>query len=243
MLTNSAKLGSYLVDKDGNTLYYYGLDVNGSTSSCLGGCLAVWPIYYEANVKVGPGLNAADFTAGQTAGGQKQTYYKGWPLYYYAAPTNGQFVRESAGATSGEGIGGDWFVARPDYSVMVAKGAVVDKATNTRATKLYLMDTQGHTLYTYAKDSRLPSTKESNCQGGCATEWPVFYQAKITAPSSLAASDFGTITRPDGPNGTTRPQTTYKGMPLYYHSGDGAVPGKTTGETSGGPDAWTVAAP
>ena len=224
-------------------MYYYGLDVNGGTSSCQGGCLTVWPLYYEASVKVGPGLNAADFTLGQTAGGQKQTYYKGWPLYYYATVANGQGVREPAGATGGEGIGGDWFVVRPDYSVMVAKGTVVDKATSKSINKLYLVDTQGRTLYTYGKDSRLPSTRESNCQGGCATVWPIFYQANIVAPSSLKGSDFGVITRPDGPNGATRPQTTYKGMPLYYYDGDGSKPGKTTGETSAATDVWTVAAP
>jgi predicted lipoprotein with Yx(FWY)xxD motif len=87
----------------------------------------------------------------------------------------------------------------------------------------YLTDSKGMTLYYYTKDT----DGQSVCYGGCATAWPIFNADTITVPSSLNASDFGTITRTDG----TR-QTTYKGWPLYYWQRDKAA-GDMTGEGVG----------
>lgn len=238
-LTTDAKLGSFLTDGQGNTLYYFALDVAGSSNCGTAACAANWPVFYTPTITVGAGLNAADFTTGKTAGGQSQTYYKGWPLYYYTTPTNGQNVREQPGQALGNGLGGVWYVVRPDYTVMMAMGAVLNKATNKTSTKTYLIDPQGRTLYTFSADAAHPATQASNCTGGCTDAWPIFYQASPKAPSCLQASDFGTITRTDGPNGTTRLQTTYKGMPLYYFVADNAVRGKVEGE---GGD-WAVAMP
>lgn len=241
-LANNATLGNLLVDGQGNTLYYFAPDVNGSNACTSPGCVATWPVFYAATVKVGDGLNAADFSSGQTADGRSQTFYKGWPLYYYAPTANGQNVREAPGETRGNGVGNVWYAVRPDYSVLVASNAVTNKNTNQTATKRYLADAAGRTLYTFGKDVRLPATQPTNCQGGCAAAWPVFYQANIVAPSGLQASDFGTITRPDGPNGT-RLQTTYKGQPLYYFASDNAVRGKAEGDGVGSGDLWSVALP
>lgn len=242
-LKSDATLGNFLIDKQGRTLYYYGLDVAGS-SKCLGGCLNVWPIYYEESLQVGPGLKAADFTSGQTASGQKQTFYKGWPLYYFATSTNGQWAAEPAGTTGGEGVGKDWFVMRPDYTLLVAKNAIINQASNQANTKIYLIDTKGHALYTYSKDGSQPASQPTNCQDGCITSYPVFYQAKVVVPSTMKASDFGTLTRTDGPNGGTRLQTTYKGQPLYYCAADNSVPGNAVGDgVSSNGDTWSVALP
>jgi predicted lipoprotein with Yx(FWY)xxD motif len=52
-LAASASLGNYLVDKDGRTIYVFANDANG-TSSCSGGCEAIWPAF---NVT---GLTSAD---------------------------------------------------------------------------------------------------------------------------------------------------------------------------------------
>jgi predicted lipoprotein with Yx(FWY)xxD motif len=60
-------------------------------------------------------------------------------------------------------------------------------------------------------------------------------------PTALSINDFGAITRPDGSNGTTRQQTTYKGVPLYYFVNDNATRGKTEGE--GVANLWSVATP
>ncbi len=75
----------------------------------------------------------------------------------------------------------------------------------------YLVDNRGITLYWVTLDS----IGKSNITGSALTIWPVFYTANITVPSSLDASDFGAIQRPDG-----KMQTTYKGWPLYYYYQD-----------------------
>ena len=241
-LADNATLGSFLTDGAGNTLYYFALDVNGSNACGSATCAAQWPVFYDAELKVGPGLSATDFSAGKTADGRDQTFYKGWPLYYYAPAANGQNVREPAGATNGNGVGKVWYVVRPDYSLMLATNSVTSKSTKQTSTKSYLIDPQGRTLYTFGKDARLPESQPTNCQGGCIATWPVFYQATIATPSGLKASDFGTITRTDGPNGTTRQQTTYKGQPLYYFTPDNSVRGKAEGDgVNGGGDLWSVA--
>lgn len=84
----------------------------------------------------------------------------------------------------------------------------------------YLTDSSGMTLYYFTKDV----AGNSVCTGGCLNAWPTFYAPDLTAPSSLQASDFGTITREDGSS-----QTTYMGWPLYYFAGD-KNPGDMKGE-------------
>ena len=70
-----------------------------------------------------------------------------------------------------------------------------------------LVDSQGRTLYLFAKDS---GTK-SACSGACATAWPpVRDSGKPTAGTGLNASLLGTAPRSDG-----NPQVTYNGHPLY----------------------------
>jgi len=75
-----------------------------------------------------------------------------------------------------------------------------------------LVDSKGESLYFFSKDSK----NVSNCpDGSCTDIWPVFYQENLTLDEGLVASDFGTITRPNGAK-----QTTYKGWPLYYFKND-----------------------
>jgi predicted lipoprotein with Yx(FWY)xxD motif len=70
-----------------------------------------------------------------------------------------------------------------------------------------LIDTQGRTLYMFAKDT---GTK-SACSGACATAWPPLRDSgKPTAGTGLNASLLGTTPRSDG-----NPQVTYNGHPLY----------------------------
>jgi predicted lipoprotein with Yx(FWY)xxD motif len=79
----------------------------------------------------------------------------------------------------------------------------------------------GRVLYLYKADT--PNSGKSNCYGGCAQVWPIFYTANITAAPGINASAFNTITRTDGTK-----QTTYMGWPLYFYVGD-----KNPGEVSG----------
>lgn len=95
----------------------------------------------------------------------------------------------------------------------------------------YLTDTEGMTLYWFAKDS----TGQSSCSGGCLEKWPIFYRETVAPPDGVLADDFATITREDGAK-----QTTFRGYPLYYFVNDKAA-GDTTGE--GLKEVWFVVDP
>jgi len=103
----------------------------------------------------------------------------------------------------------------------------------------YLVSAEGRTLYYFALDvpASAAHAAVSNCTGGCLPIWPVFHAAlPITGPG-LNAADFGEFLRSDGVR-----QTTFKGWPLYYFSGD-ATAGDTNGDNLGEPrptDLWFV---
>ena len=250
-LATSPTLGTYLTDASGNTLYLSARDVDGTNNCTSAACTPMWPVYYEAAVKVPKGLSTVDFATRTTTDGRPQTTYKGWPLYYYAPVTGGANAREAPGQTGGNGIGTVWHVLNPGYDVLLATKLVEDKTTHVVATKSFLVDGQGRTLYYFAKDNTSPSTQPTNCTSGCATIWPALYLNGPVVPSSLKSSDFASITRdpittsgPYGNSTSTREQLTYKGHPLYYYSGDGATRGHVEGhnlDNSG--DKWFAAAP
>ena len=86
----------------------------------------------------------------------------------------------------------------------------------------YLTDTRGIALYTFANDQ----ADVSNCSGTCAQNWPAY--TTPATPSSALPADLGTFTRTDGII-----QFTWKGMPLYFYSGDQKA-GDTNGDGIGG---------
>ena len=92
----------------------------------------------------------------------------------------------------------------------------------------YLTATNGMTLYQSTKDAM----NVSNCTGACATAWPP-YTVSATAAATLTADpgiagQIGTLKRADGSL-----QVTYRGLPLYFYSGD-TQPGQTNGEAVNG---------
>jgi predicted lipoprotein with Yx(FWY)xxD motif len=82
-----------------------------------------------------------------------------------------------------------------------------------------LVNSAGHTIYWFAKDT--PTT--SNCTGSCATYWPPVKGPVTAAAGTSLPGKFGTIKRSDG-----TVQATYDGHPLYTYVADSA-PGKTSG--------------
>ncbi len=98
-------VGSYLTDAKGMALYLFKKDSPGK-SACAGPCVAKWPLYYREKVGTTGGLDAASFGTIAREDGQKQTTYKGMPLYYFAGD-------KAAGETKGEGVGGVWALATP----------------------------------------------------------------------------------------------------------------------------------
>jgi|GEM_PF-985169 len=205
--------GNYIVDDKGKTLYFFTKDLKGD-SNCSGECLNKWPVFYQEKISVSPGLNVPDFGTITRNEGNKQTTFKGWPLYYFSGDV-------SPGDIKGEGVGNVWFVARPDYAVLIA-----DKEKMK-----FIVDSDGHTLYKFTKD--IPGV--SNCKGNCLKAWPVFYSENIVVPSMINASDFGVITNSEGSK-----QTTYKQMPLYYYVND-AIRGDTNGDNVS--NVWFIVEP
>ena len=92
-------------------------------------------------------------------------------------------------------------------------------ANNSKLGKI-LVDSHGHTLYLFSKDTKTKSA----CSGACAGPWPPLRaNGKLSAGSGVAASKLRTIKRSDG-----KPQVTYNGHPLY-----GFVMDTKAGQTKG----------
>jgi predicted lipoprotein with Yx(FWY)xxD motif len=106
LATAETDLGTILVDGQGNTLYLFTSDTQGEPSTCTGGCAAAWPAL-AGSVTAGDGVDAALIGTVAGADGTEQATYDGWPLYYYAQDTG-------PGDTTGQGVGGVWWVVAPD---------------------------------------------------------------------------------------------------------------------------------
>ncbi len=100
-MTGSTSLGDVLTDEAGMTLYVFKKDSEG-VSNCYDGCAANWPPLFAAEMMPAEG----DYTVIERTDGTYQWAYKGEPLYYWVNDNK-------AGDTTGEGVGGNWFVARP----------------------------------------------------------------------------------------------------------------------------------
>ncbi|WP_293313337.1 hypothetical protein [Pedobacter sp. UBA5917] len=226
-LATDAKFGTILTDKDGKTLYFFSSDAAG-TPTCTGGCEAIWPLYYSADASTDLNLNKAEVGEVTRADGRKQSTYRGYPLYYYASDA-------AKGDTKGDGVGGIWFVAKPDYSLMLANAQLVGNNTKsytsayvegTGLTK-YFTDAFGRTLYAFAPDKNGVNTyTKGTAQEGI---WPVYTSEVLNVPSAIAKTDLGVITVAT----VNKKQLTYKGWPLYYFASD-TKRGDNKGITVGG---------
>lgn len=236
-LSTVGSLGSILVGGNGNTLYFFTRDTKGE-SNCGDGCTSAWPVFYAENIQVGSGLDAADFGEIVREDDEKQTTYKGWPLYYFS-PT-GDGVLESAGETSGDGANNVWFAAKPDYSLMLANAQLVgadgsnytSTYTEGEEETQYFVDSEGRTIYLFASDyagiNNFTAADLSN--NGV---WPIFHDELGAVPSSVEASDFSTITVHG------EQQLTYKGWPLYYFGQD-TERGDNKGVSVPNPGVWPI---
>jgi predicted lipoprotein with Yx(FWY)xxD motif len=234
-LHNSSTLGNYLTDKNGNALYFFANDVGGA-NNCTGGCITNWPVFNVTGLtqdQLGNGLNLTDFNTITSANGTQLTY-KGWPLYNYA-PAG---VQEPAGQTNGNGVGGVWFVAKSDYTIMLGSTQLIGNDGNnyvvstTDVTSLgagktvFFTDIQGRTLYAFAKDSSLVN-KFTKADFSNNASWPIYVTSKVVIPSTLDKSLFDSITV------YNQKQLTYKGWPIYYFGADVDSSNKFRGNTKG----------
>lgn len=107
--SGSGSIGSYLTGKDGLTLYIFTKDTKDSGKSvCNGDCAKNWPPLVVGaidDVKADSGVTGTLALATRDDG-TKQVTYNGMPLYYFVTD-------KAAGDTTGQGVGGVWFVAAP----------------------------------------------------------------------------------------------------------------------------------
>ena len=234
-LATSATLGNIITDKAGNTLYFFANDGNGA-NNCTGGCTTAWPNFNVTGLmqsQLSDGLLLADFATITTPSGSQVTY-KGWPLYYYAPGG----VRENPGQITGDGVNGVWFVAKPDYTIMLAKEQILGvdaknyivSAANVYSegtgTTTYMTDLAGRTLYSFYKDST-NINKYTKSDFSNNSVWPIYETDKVVVPSIIDKSLVGSIAV------FGKKQLTYKGWPMYYYGPDVDSSGKFRGYNKG----------
>ena len=104
-----------MTDAQGRTLYEFRRDT-GTTSACVDACLTTWPPLVQAagQPTLAPGLGGTVAVAAQ-ADGRRQVLYNGKLLYYYRSDA-------APGDTTGQGVGGNWFVVEVVGAALPATG-------------------------------------------------------------------------------------------------------------------------
>ncbi|MFL5839847.1 MAG: hypothetical protein ACJ77Z_05290 [Thermoleophilaceae bacterium] len=103
------KLGRFVVDGKGFTLYLFEKDKNGK-SACYASCAKVWaPLITSGKPTAGAGVAASKIGTTKRKDGKLQATYGGHPLYHYEDD-------HKPGQTEGEGskaFGAEWYVLAP----------------------------------------------------------------------------------------------------------------------------------
>jgi predicted lipoprotein with Yx(FWY)xxD motif len=242
-VATNATFGKVMTDSLGKSLYFFSLDANG-TSACTGGCLAAWPVFYAENLTIDASLKSSDFGVITRADGAKQSTYKGWPLYYYTPDAK-------PGDITGDNSGGVWFIAKPDYTVMLANYQLTgnDGVEYTsllqpgKEVTQFITDDYGRTLYSFSHDKSNTNVYTKADFSNDAV-WPIYQITDIqNVPSALDKASFVKVTV------FGKTQISYKGWPLYYFGADAQTRGNTKGVSVPTPGVWpfvnlnSVAAP
>jgi predicted lipoprotein with Yx(FWY)xxD motif len=111
MLGTNSSLGEFLVDGKGMTLYIFTRDT-ADKSTCTGDCLVAWPpLLTQGNPILGPGVDDSKIGSTLLADGTRIVTYNHMPLYYYVKDTQ-------PGDTTGQGVGGVWYVIDSDGDII-----------------------------------------------------------------------------------------------------------------------------
>ena len=107
--TRHGKLGTYLVDGKGRTLYLFEKD-RTKKSTCADACAVAWPpLKTKGRPKAAGAAKASLLGTSKRADGTTQVTYRGHPLYYFVQD-------KKAGDTKGQnvdGFGAEWYVVSP----------------------------------------------------------------------------------------------------------------------------------
>jgi predicted lipoprotein with Yx(FWY)xxD motif len=233
-IATDAKFGAVLTDSTGRTLYMFSSDEAG-TANCTGACETTWPVYYSANASTDLNVKATEVGIITRTDGKKQTTFKGYPLYFYKDDL-------AIGEIKGDGVAGIWFVAKPDYAIMMANFQLTGANGKTYlktyvegvGKTVYLTDDKGRTLYSFSPDKNNKNTFTTDLTKNGI--WPV-YEGELKSFPSVITKDLVAVI-----DVTTvgKKQLTFKGWPLYYYSQD-LVRGDNKGVSIGAaPGFWPV---
>ncbi len=105
-VSQTADLGTFLVDSQGMTLYFFTRD-EPNKSNCDIDCMVKWPpLLTQQAPKADDGVDAGKLSAIAYKDGYQQVTYDGMPLYYW-------YQDKAPGDTKGHGVGDVWFVVQP----------------------------------------------------------------------------------------------------------------------------------
>ena len=107
--TRHGKLGTFLVDQKGMSLYLFEKDKT-TKSTCYGQCAHFWPpLLTKGAAKAAGGARGSLLGTTRRRDGKLQVTYKGHPLYHYLQDSR-------PGDTNGQDLhffGGGWYVLAP----------------------------------------------------------------------------------------------------------------------------------
>ncbi|GJM38694.1 MAG: hypothetical protein DHS20C19_20610 [Acidimicrobiales bacterium] len=118
--TATTDAGDVLVDENGLSLYGFTNDVDG-VPTCFDACADAWPAVSVDGMALPEGLDAAIFSIVDRGDGTYQLAAGSWPLYRFAGDG-------AAGDINGQGVGGVWFLAAPDGSLIGRDAPAGDEA-------------------------------------------------------------------------------------------------------------------
>ena len=120
--TGDTSIGAVLTDVDGNTLYGFTSDTDGS-STCSQGCAEAWPpLIVDADFVLADGLGADVFSTTARDDGTLQLVAGDMPLYRFAGDA-------AVGDVNGHGSGDVWFAIDATGTLLpvgAAEGAAGD---------------------------------------------------------------------------------------------------------------------
>lgn len=211
--TTTTKIGELYTDLVGRTLYTFSSDTLDS-SSCNDRCAILWPPFLVDSKTATHFDSIPDFSILVRDNGSKQWALEGKALYRW-------FNDTEAGDIHGAGMKGIWHVARADD---------VSIRMYNDGNRVYLVDADNFSLYTYDKDT----ANKTTCYEVCEMKWPPAYVSPdiLDKPIRITGG-FGMVKRRDNSY-----QWTFKGKPLYRWAGD-TKPGQTMGDGIGG--VWRIA--
>ncbi len=200
-----------LTDEERMSLYVFNNDRTVTDgSACNGGCATNWPpLLADSSDEPSGG-----FSLVTRDDGSSQWAYLGMPLY--------RWINDAAiGDTTGESVGGVWYVAQ----------AAPFSKFETAAQGVVVTDSQWQTTYTLSAET----PENLICSGACLAAWPPV----LADEGDIARGDYSIFTNSDA-----QLQWAYKDKPVYLWSGD-SEPGDTEGQGLAHPSGstWTVTAP